>query len=160
MSAQTKRNSLFQEAIGRYRNMSDGISTEEKNKMLGKFMNTLRVSGYNRKYRYTLLHGIVQGQRQCEDLVRQGLRIRYKSREQIKAQNQQRLGKYPNTWFLRGTYTNILKTQYTPCGLLKDTLDRKINSTVNAYGGQTKIVKLAGKPLLAGMRRPANFGGN
>ena len=55
---------------------------------------------------------------------------------------------------------NILKTQYTPGGKLRDTLDRCVNSTMNADGGKSKIVELAGKPILAGLRTSVNFGGN
>ena len=43
---------------------------------------------------------------------------------------------------------------------MRDTLDKKVNSTINADGGKTKIVELAGKPILAGLRKPVNFGGN
>ena len=55
VSNTTKRNSLFQEGLRRFRDMSNGVSEEEKRFILSKFMNTLKESGYDLKYRYTLL---------------------------------------------------------------------------------------------------------
>ena len=140
--------------------MSEGITLQERNRVMTRFMNTLRISGYNRKYRYTLLQGVLKRVRQCEALVANGMRVRYRSREQIIEQKKARLGKHPSTWFLRGRYTNTLKTHYTPGGRLRDKLDKCINATNNADGGLTKIVELAGKPVLAGLKKTVNFGGN
>ena len=89
-----------------------------------------------------------------------GGKVKYRDRKQILTQKKSRTGKHANTWFLRGNVTNTLKTHFTPGGKLRDTLDKKVNSTINADGGKTKIVELAGKPILAGLRKPVNFGGN
>ena len=51
VSAKTKRDSLLMEGIRRLRNISTGVSATERRNILGRFMNTLRLSGYNSKYR-------------------------------------------------------------------------------------------------------------
>ena len=99
----------------------------------------LFISGYDRKYRYTLLVGILKRVRQCDTLIAQGTRVRYRNRQQITAQKKSKLGKHANTWFLRGEYFNILKPQYTPGGRLRD---KCINATSNADGGKSKLLNL------------------
>ena len=64
--AQVKRNSLLQEGLRRIRNYSESVTDQERNEILSKFMNSLRISGYNTKYRYELLNGILNRVEQVE----------------------------------------------------------------------------------------------
>ena len=43
---------------------------------------------------------------------------------------------------------------------MEDNLEKTINKTINADGGQTKVIELAGKPIQSGLKRQVNFGGN
>ena len=45
--SKVKKDSLLQEGLRRLRNMGQGIGEIERNLVLSRFMNTLRISGYN-----------------------------------------------------------------------------------------------------------------
>ena len=110
----TKRNSLFQEGLRRLTNMCGGIVNSERVKVMTEFMNMLKISGYDQKYRYTLLTGIMARHKQCEDAILEGARVRFRCKQDIVNMKAERTGKHANTWFLRGNRSNILKVQYTP----------------------------------------------
>ena len=59
LPAKTKRESLLQEGLRRLRNMGQGVPQTEINDCLSKFINRLRISGYNESYRFQLLSGII-----------------------------------------------------------------------------------------------------
>ena len=44
--------------------MSEGIDDLEKNHVMSKFMNQLRVSGYDHKFRFDILKGVLDRQDQ------------------------------------------------------------------------------------------------
>ena len=85
ISAKTKGDSLLQEGLRRSRNMSDGIGEYEKKDTLSRFMNTLRISGYDNKYRFQLLKGILDRKKQIDTEIQAGTRVRYRSRIQIQS---------------------------------------------------------------------------
>ena len=72
-----------------------------------KFRNSLRISGYDQKFRYELLQGIQAREAQIEQKINSGDRVRYRCREQILEQKAKSLRKYPNTWFLRGQFRTL-----------------------------------------------------
>ena len=154
VSAKTKRDSLLMEGIRRLRNISTGVSEIERRNILGRFMNTLRLSGYNSKYRSELLRGILKRDREIQTEIDSGKRVRYRSRQQIVDQKSQQLGKYANTWFLRGDVTNTLKVQYVPGSVLKTKIHQTLSGlSETADNGQTKVVELGGKRILSGLDR-------
>ena len=156
--SKTKRDSLFQEGLRRLRNMSDDITQGEKCDALSQFMNTFRISGYDHYFRYQLLEGILKRQREIESDVREGKRVKFRSRAQIQNHKTNRLGKHPNTWFLRRDRTGTLKVQSTPGGGLTSSLNKVLNATLSAYGGKVKIVELGGDPISKGLSRNQKFG--
>ena len=162
LAAKTKRDSLFQEGLRRLRNMSQGISHLERCSIMDRFMNTVRVSGYDARYRVTLLKGILDRQKQLETEFESGEKQRYRSRQQIKDQKSAKLGKYPDTWFIKGDVGNTLKVPFTPGGKLKDMIGRKLSARglTTADGCLTKVVELAGKSITSGLAKMENFGGD
>ena len=153
----TKRNSLFQEGIRRLQNISPGVSVEEKNKILAKFMNSLRISGYDKKYRFELLKGVIEKHQQNENEILAGNRVRYRTGAQILAQKQQKTGQFTDTWFLNDKVSCILKVQATPESLLADKVKKKIGSQIGPDGGVTKIVEMGGSSILSGMGKSDPF---
>ena len=125
-------------------------------------MNCLKLSGYNHEYRFTLLRGILQRKDQLEECFESGEKTRYRSRDQISSQKQSRLGKYPNTWFLKGDVGNTLKVPYTPSGKLKSLIDAKLRSKglETADGCFTKVIEMAGNSISSGLKKSQNFGGD
>ena len=162
ISAKTKCDSLFQEGLRRLRNMSSGIDIQERNIIMSQFMNCLKISGYNHEYCFTLLRGILQRKEQLEEDFRTGAKSRYRSRHQITSQKKSRLGKYPNTWFLKGDVGNTLKVPYTPSGKLKSLIDAKLKEKglETADGCLTKVIELAGRNISSGLKKSQNFGGD
>ena len=159
LSAKTKRDSNFQEGMRRLRNMSGGVKDPERNQVLTKFMNQLRISGYDHRYRYDLLKGILERQDQIRQEIEAGNRVLYRSRQEIVRQKQARLGKHNNTWFLGKGIVNTLKIQPTPDSKLKSNIHKALNSKVQADKGKTKIVELGGNPITLGLKKGQNFGG-
>ena len=66
-------------------------------------------------------------------------------------------------WFLRGDVQNTLKFPFMPGADLKEALQKQVDKTFKdqkvAGRGATKVVKLGGRPLLAGLSSHQNFGG-
>ena len=83
ISAKTKRDSLFQEGLRRIRNMSPGITLQERISVLSQFMNCLKISWYNHEYRFTLLKGILTRRDQLEEKFIAGTKSRYRSCQEI-----------------------------------------------------------------------------
>ena len=162
LSSEVKRDSLFQDGLRRLRNMSSGVTNDDKVHTMSQYMNTIRVSGFDENYRITLLKGILDRQKQMEDDFMAGRKTRYRSRAQISEQKAARIGKFTDTWFLRGQIGNILKVPYTPGGKFKQMVGRNLSAkgidTADKCG--TKVVELAGKSFLSGLARAENFGGN
>ena len=120
----------------------------------------LRISGYDLQYRYQLLKGILDRKAQIEANIDSGLWNRYRSREQILAAKQGKVGKFPNTWFLKGGARNTLKVIPTPGSLLKDALQKKLNQEEPLVDGKTKVIELGGDLITKGFGGTQNFGGS
>ena len=153
----TKRDSLLQEGIRRLRYMSDEISDVEKRNIMSKFANSLRISGYDHQYCYQLMKGIWNRQAEIDQEIASGSRIQYRSRKQILNQKAQRLGKYENTWFLRGAIQNTFKVQTTPDSALMGALRKCLSTEIGAEGGGTKFVELGGKLVTSGLSGSVGF---
>ena len=155
-----KRNSLLQEGIRRLRNISPEIDILEKNLILSRFMNSLRLSGYNHRFWFHLLDGILKMNNKIENAITNGTRIRFRSRQQIVDMKNQKLGKFAATWFLQGTNQNTLKVQGTPDSLLVNKIQNVLAARICAEGGSTKVVELGGKKITAGLSNPVRFTDN
>ena len=154
----TKRDSLLQEGLRRLRNFSTGVPEAIKNDCMSRFMNSLRISGYDQKFRYELLKGIQAREAQIEQEINSGNRVRYRSREQILEQKAKSLGKYPNTWFLRGPIQNTLKVPGAPESRIVNTIREKFGKDrLGTEGGATKFVELGGKLTTSGLSKPVSF---
>ena len=151
LSPKTKRSSLLQEGLRRFRNMGIGISQDEKNDVISKFMCSLKWSGYDHKFRYTLLRGILQQVANQESEIDAGTRQRFRNSDQILELKSKKLGKFPNTWFLRGTVQNTLKVQCTPSSSLVNALKKTLGEEIRAEGGTTKIVEMGGDLITSGL---------
>ena len=73
--------------------MSPSLPENEKNEVFSKYMNTLRCSGYDMKYRVSLLKGILQRIEQCETQIAQGSGVRYRNSTLIKQMKKSKMGK-------------------------------------------------------------------
>ena len=93
INPRTKRNSLFQEGLRRLRNLSEGISNFEQKTIMKEFMNMLRISGYDHKYRHTLLIGILARHKECERAIAEGTRVRFRNKFEIMQMKASRTGK-------------------------------------------------------------------
>ena len=148
ISQRVKRDTLFAEGMRRLSAMDNYTTREERNLVLGTFLNGMRISGYGQPIRQDILQGILARDR----ALRTG--SRYRTRAEIMGQKAARDDKYLNTWFLRGTTTSVLKVQPTPGGLLAQHVRNKIGKLKAPDGGTTKVVEGAGRGIMAGLRQP------
>ena len=133
--------------------MDSHTPTQERNQVLGKFVNSLRVSGYGQPIRQDILEGILLRDRQ----LRESGGPRYRTREEIEQHKAGRDDCFINTWFLRGTTTSVLEVQPTPGGVLASKVRDKLKGVVAPDGGTTLVVEGAGKSILAGLRQADPF---
>ena len=129
--------------------MDSFTPTHERNQVCGKFINSLRVSGYGHPIRQDILEGILLRDKQ----LRESVSLRYRIREEIEQQKAGKDDRFINTWFLRGTTTSVLKVQPTPGGLLARRVRDKLKGVTAPDGGTTLVVEGAGKSSLAGKDR-------
>ena len=138
LASKTKRQALVQEGLRRLRNMGPGVSQEENLSVMSRLMHSMMMSGYDHKFRLDILKGIQNEQLRIDREIQDGTRKQYRSREEILEQKARRLGKHPNTWFLRGKVQNTLKVPVTPDSELIDNLKRVLEDEIGAEGGTTK----------------------
>ena len=126
-------------------------------------MNTIKISGYDHGFRFNLIKGVILQFDKTESLVNEGTRVKFRSRKQILDAKSTKLGKFNNTWFLRGEVQNTLKCPFTPGAGLKEALQVQVDTTFKdkrvAGGGATKVVELGGRPIWAGLSSHQKFGG-
>ena len=76
--------------------MDRHTTREERNLVLGKFMNALRVSGYGQPVRHDVLRGILARDRELRGVGR------YRPGEEIKRQKAETADRFLKTWSLQG----------------------------------------------------------
>ena len=81
---------------------------------------------------------------QVKEKIEKGLWVKYRNRQQIKSQKESSTNQFPDTWFLKGNTTSILKINATPNGILNSILRKKFPGKIGPEGGQTKFVELGG----------------
>ena len=122
--------------------MDTSTSVGERNPVLEEFMYSLRHSVYDQRYRHDILGGIIQ----LGALMQENNGPRYRSREEIERDKEQRTGRFKNTWFLRGDATTTLGVQATAGGNLAAEMRK-------ALGGTTQVLERTGRSVAAGLRR-------
>ena len=123
-------------------------------------MNQLRISGYDHRYRYNLLTGILNREKQIEEKISNQEWQRFRSRATILAQKKEKLGKFKNTWFLTNEVVNTIKVAPTPNSALKTVIQNKLESFGRtADGGRTRVIELGENLIGMEMGGTQNFGG-
>ena len=79
MSATVKRSSLFQEGLRRANSFSQGVSRDEYFMVRSEFSNMLRLSGYDIKYRFQLIKGVLDRLKQMDELILKGDIVKFRS---------------------------------------------------------------------------------
>ena len=160
LSAKQKRETLLQEGLRRLRNCSIDTEVNIVSEIMSQYMYQLHISGYDLKFRHTILKGILDRREKLNQNVANGIWTRFRSKNEILEQKNVRLGKYPATWFLKGGKVNTLKVIPTPISELKNKISNKLNSLdYLADGGPTRVIELGGNLISRGMGGTENFGG-
>ena len=146
----TKRNSLFQEGLRRVRNSDPWTGGVELNRLMGEYMNDMRMSGHSHSVRQDILKGVLERREQIEAEIARGDRIRYRNRETIGQQKQAKLGKYAGTWYIRGEYTSVFKVQASMGGKLAKEMQTLLKGHRGGDGGYTKVIEMGGAPVIIG----------
>ena len=72
--------------------------------------------------------------------------------------NVERQGNFPDTWFLKGGDSGLLKVQNTPGGKLLKKVKSGLSQVQGAKGTTIKAVEKAGQRLTSGLKKKARFG--
>ena len=158
VSSSCKRSTIFQETIRRMKNVSPNQPWSVKVEILNKWMNTLRISGYNQAYRHNILKGAISRHLEMERMAESGVIARYRNKKEIIANKSMKKGRFNNTWFLggKGNFASTIKVPQTPSSQLARDVSRNIQGH-NIAGGRTKIIETAGKPNSSGMKKKDPF---
>ena len=140
--------------------MSRGVQPEEKAKILSKFMFSMKISGYDTKYRLEILKAALNIEEKEEEEILKGTRVRYRTRKEIEEMKSAKPGNSSNTWFLTGTNTTVCNVPCTPGSKLAASMKCNIGSLKAPDKGTTKIVELAGKTISTGLSVPDPFKSN
>ena len=151
LSANCKRNTLFQECLRRLGALDTHTTQEDRKQVLEKFLNTLRLSGYGVPVRRDILRGALLRNEEMERLFGNG-RPRYRDREAIREQKALKRDCHVDTWFLRGDHTTTLNVQATKDGALAQRLRDKLRSVRVPDGGKTLVQERAGRSITAGLK--------
>ena len=71
----------------------------------------------------------------------------YRTKAQIEESKHNKIGNFPNTWFLKNETTNILKVPCTPNSSLVSKMRQKAGSSRGPDKGITKFVEMGGIPV-------------
>ena len=156
VSAGIKRNVIFQEGLRIIRNCSTDTPANTVNHHLTVFMNSLRRSGYNERYRLNMIRGIRNRAKQIEENINSGKWRRYRSDSLTRASKLKRPGRYASTWFLGGGVRDTIRTSITPGSTLATQIRSKLNM-IQDKTRRTKVIESSGKPVYAGLRTKDPF---
>ena len=102
-------------------------------------MNKLRVSGYDAKYRRNLLEGALKRRNQMDKMIENGQIVRYRSREELLRNKNNKRGKYASNWFMNDKYASTITIPSTQNSRLANKIQKQIgNKIIN--GGLTKVI--------------------
>ena len=143
VSMKVKRNVVLQEGLRRIRRTSPDIPMTSLNNTLSKFSNAMRISGYDRKFRYQAIKGILDANDKFLTDVNTGSKSLYRSGSQIRDAKKDKLGQYGNTWFMTNGTTNTIQVQATPNSNLVGMMQSLLDNKVGPDGGKFKVSKKA-----------------
>ena len=153
VSAQIKRSTALMEGLRRMRNISDRLDKGYRVECLKKYMDTLRVSGYDEKYRGEVLEGVKKLDNIERMKVANGDRKRYRSGAEIARDKSGKPGGHIDTWYLALGYTNIMKVQHSEDGTIREKVMKAMEKVRSPDGGKLKIVEKVGQSIVAGLKR-------
>ena len=105
-------------------------------------------AGYGPLLRQDTLAGALKRDKE----LRESPEGRYRDRATILKSKEENNLRFPNTWFLRGGNTAVIKVQPTPGAVLAKEVKRRIKNHRAPDGGGTLVVEAAGKSVLAGLK--------
>ena len=150
LSMRTKRDTLFNEGIRRLSAMDGETLAQEMVPVMAEFNWAMIRAGYGPLLRQDTLAGAVKRDKE----LRESPEGRYRDRAAILKAKEENNLKFPNTWFLRGGNTAVVKVQPTPGAVLAKEVRRRIGSLKAPDGGGTLVIEAAGRSVLAGLKCP------
>ena len=156
ISGNIKRNTILQEGLRRIKLTHQKVAKLKIKQILTEFANRLRISGYDHKYRFTAMKGILEAYKIFNNEVEKGEKVRYRSNKEIKIFKEGKLGQFTNTWFLTGNITNTVQIQATPGSELRNRVQTHLKTELGPDGGSIKAIEMGGKSVLSGLKKSPN----
>ena len=136
----------------------DGNCTDgEINGVMAEFSYSMMVSGYPESTRRDIVKGVLERSEEVEKEIREGTRIRFRTRSEIDEQKRKDKNRHRNTWYLKGGATGVLFVPATPGSQLCKQVREGIKDMRCPDGGLTKVVEAGGASILAGLGRSDPF---
>ena len=158
MARSTKRNTIYQEALRRLRNISPQLQWDEAIPHMNIFSNMLRISGYSMEYRRHAIGGAIKRMKEVRRLVETGTwASQYRDRKTILETKEQKGGNTPGTWFLKGETTSTIVCTATPDSSLQSHIRRSLATSDQADGGRTLVLEDGGLPVTIGLKKRDPF---
>ena len=158
MSSSIKSNTIYQEELRRLRNVSPLLKWEEAVPHMNEFVNMLRISGYNKAYRYNAIKGAIDRIKTVRKNVKDKIwESQYRTRDAIAKAKAEKGGNSPATWFLKGNVTNTLTCTSTKDSKLQLALTETLRSGEQPIGGRTLVLEDGGLPVTLGLKKRDPF---
>ena len=157
VSPQVKRTTIFEESMRRLRNCSPELDWDTKAEILTKFAWQMYISGYDEKFRTSIITGSINMYQQMIKDDQEGSKPLYRTKQQIIEHRKTQKGNSSSSWFLRGEVRQVLMVPPTPGAKLKQVIQNKIGNMIGPDEGKTKVVERGGIPILTGLQKKDPF---
>ena len=157
LSSQIKRSSIFSEGMRRLLNCHPDLSWEVKAEFLTDFANSMRISGYNQKYRREMIQGVIKRYNDLIESVQSGSRLLYRSKQMMREAKLAKGGISAASWHLRGDIKQTVNVSITPGAELSNSLKRRIGDMIGPDKGKTLVIEKGGMNLLGGIYKSDPF---
>ena len=149
VSMLTKRNTIYQECTRRMKNTSQDLGWKETADHLSKYMDSLRISGYNHQFRYNVLKGVISKEIELRNKLKLENKHRHRTKDEILAAKRSKPGRNNNTWQLRGNNRVTLKVSATPNSQLAKMMREGLKKYEWKDLGKTMVTETSGERVTA-----------
>ena len=105
----------------------------DRQKVLSILSNRMRGSGYEERFRSGMMKGIMNRWDQVEQEVKEGNRVMYRDRKEIREHKAMSGGRTSTTWFMKVGVSGTVSVPITRDSKLKNSLAEELSSLRGPY---------------------------
>ena len=148
MPASMTFSTLVEEGCRRVRNTSPALLELEKAELIREFNSRLMKAGHRQDFRIRVTQRVLDKVKKMENDEKQGIRKRYRSREEVikfRKENKRKLSK--TGWFQARGYQGVFKCENTPRGILAKRIRERLDSDPDLRALRIMVQEKNGIPL-------------